>query len=175
MAKESKDEWRGDTPAGLRRFACQFITVGRDALDCNRKRDPPVQWLPEIAPEAIYYNFLHGIELGLKAYILQFGAATIGSLRRNFGHDLEHLLREACDCGLRQRCPRLSDEHTEAIRASSSLYKGKEFEYIRIGAVQQLPIGVVAKAAETLLADLLELEMRPAQHREDAAISNTRP
>ncbi len=108
MAKESKDEWRGNTPAGLRRFACQFITVGRDALDCYYKREKKraafgvfSEIAAEIAPEAIYYNFLHGIELGLKAYILQFGAATIGSLRRNFGHDLERLLCEACAYGLR--------------------------------------------------------------------------
>lgn len=161
MAKESKDEWRGDAPVGLRRFADQFITVGRDALDCYYKREkklPAFGFLSEIAseiaPEAIYYNFLHGIELGLKAYLLKFGAATIGSLRRNFGHDLKRLLCEACAYGLRQRCPRLSDKHIDVIRTSSSLYKGKEFEYIRIGAVTQPLIGDVAEAAETLLADL---------------------
>lgn len=175
MAKESKDEWRGDTPRRLRRFANEFITVGRDALACHRDRCPPMPGLPEIPPEAIYYNFLHGIELGLKAYLLQVEAATIGCLRKNFGHDLERLLCKACGSGLRERCPHLSDEHLEAIRVSSSLYKSKEFEYARIGAVKQLPIGVVAEAVETLLADLQELPMRSARHREDAAISNTSP
>ena len=163
----SGEEWRGDSPVGLRRFGEGFITVGRDALKAQRSRTPPTpleQALGELAPDAIHYNFLHGVELGLKSYLRHVDAISLRNFRgRSYGHDLCRLLDESIRHGLRARCPKLEDVHIEVIRCSNELYMPKEFEYIRIGLTRYPPIDAVAKAAKTLIAELKELPMQPAK------------
>ena len=165
MKKE--DEWREESPFGLRRYGDEFIRVGHDALEADRKRHPRTpldKHLGEVAPDPIYYNFLHGVELGLKSYLLQVEAVTLRDLRsRKFGHDLTRLLDEALKHGLCNQCSELTDIHIEAIRHSSSTYAIKDFEYIRIGLVSLPPIDQVAEAAETLIAGLNKFPMRLAQ------------
>ena len=59
----------------------EFITVGHDALVSYRKRSPSNHESAEaIPPFAIYYNFLHGIELGLKASLLHVKARKLKEL-----------------------------------------------------------------------------------------------
>ena len=161
------EEWRGDSPVGLRRFGEEFITVGNDALKAHRKRNPPTaleQHLGEIAPHPIYYNFLHGVELGLKSYLRHIDAVSLQSLRSpSYGHNLCRLLDESIRHGLRQQCPRLEDPHIEVFRFANEVYRPKDFEYISIGFAQYPPIDVVAKAAKTLIAELKELPMQPAK------------
>ena len=172
---EKGDEWRGDSPFGLRRFGREFIRVGCDALDAYRKSLPELgdpgttpfrrEQLLAVAPDAIYYNFLHGIELGLKSYLRHVDAVPLQALRRHpFGHDLSRLLGEAINKhNLRTACPKLTDTHIDAIHHSSPLYASKEFEYIYIGFVSLVGIDEVAEAAETLINDLCKLRMKPAQ------------
>ena len=171
MPKEKGEEWREASPYGLRRYGEQFITVARDALEAYRNRNPPPSVLEkcvgETALEAIYYNFLHGVELGLKSYLLHVEAVEFRVLRRQFGHNLTRLLDEALKHGLCRQCPKLTDDHLKAICLSSPLYKRKQFEYIRIGAVSIPPIPKVAEAAETLIAGLKELNMRVAKAPDD--------
>ena len=161
------EEWRGDSPVGLLRFGAEFITAGQDTLKAYRKRNPPTpleQHSGEVAPDAIYYNFYHGVELGLKSYLRHIDAVTLQNLRnRPYGHDLCCLLDESIRHGLRAKCPKLEDAHIEVIRCSNELYMPKEFEYIRIGLARYPSIDAVANAAKTLIAELKELPMQPAK------------
>ncbi len=155
-------EEREARPGGLWRYGLEFITVGHDALDSHRKREiasrsPSRSHVPPSsrAPFPIYYNFLHGVELGLKAYLLHVEAATIKELRSNkFGHNLDRLLNTALDCDLRSHCLELTDTQIFAICSSNELYASKQFEYITIGRAQLMPIDSVAEAADTLIAGL---------------------
>ena len=161
-----KEEWRGDTPFGLRRYGREFVTVGDDALRAHRKRNPRTlldQHLGEVAPDAIYYNFLHGVELGLKSYLRHTGAVSLRSLRSpSFGHDLSRLLDKSIEHRLRALCPKIADTHVDVIRRSTELYGSKQLEYIRVGAAHYPPIDAVAEAADTLITELEKLPMQPA-------------
>ena len=160
MAKA--EEWSEARPRGLWRYGLEFITVGHDALDSHRKREiagrgPNRSHVPlsSRAPFPIYYNFLHGVELGLKAYLLSVKAATIEELRsKKFGHNLDRLLNKALDYDRRSGCLELTDAHISVICSSNELYASKQFEYIKIGEAQLMPIDSVAEAADTLIAGL---------------------
>ena len=163
----SGEEWRGDSPVGLRRFGAEFITVGKDALEAYRKRNPPTlldEHSGEVAPDAIYYNFLHGVELGLKSYLRHIDAVPFKDLRSHlYGHNLCSLLDESIKGGLRARCPKLEDAHIDVIRCLNEYYMRKQFEYVQIGLAQYQTIDVVATTAETLIAGLKQLPMQPAK------------
>lgn len=167
----SVEEWRGDSPVGLRRYGVDFVTVGKDALQAHRKRNPPTlidEHIGELAPDAVYYNFLHGVELGLKSYLRHVDAVPLKELRsRPYGHNLCSLLDESIRFDLRARCPRLEDDHIEAIRCSSECYMQKELEYIEIGFAKYPAIDVVSKAAEALISELRKLPMQPAKQPTD--------
>ena len=119
----------------------EFITVVRDALKCRRNREVSrrgsgYEYVPpdQIVPFPIYFNFLHGIELGLKTYLLHVNAATINDLKsKRLEHNLSNILDKALEHGLRSNCPELTDSVICVIRFSSSTYADKQFEYIRIG------------------------------------------
>ena len=145
------DQWRENSPFGLRRYADEFTKVGEAAL--NQGQDVSF---------AAYYNFLHGVELGLKSYLLQVGAEGLQSLRRGYGHNLARLLDKSIDHDLRTRCPSLTNTHIDAIKGSSELYKNKQFEYISIGGIQLMPIDHVAAAAKALITGLNTFPMRTA-------------
>ena len=166
MAKS--ENWREMSPIGLQRYAIEFITVGRDALDKHRKRHiadrgPGRDHVPYNLPPPfpIYYNFLHGMELGLKAYLLHVNAVTIGDLKsEQLGHNLANLLDKALEHDLCIKCPELTDSIIQVIRFSSSAYADKRFEYIRIGGLQLKPIDEITDAADTLINGLNQLDMQ---------------
>ena len=151
------EEDRKDRPIGLWRFGFEFVTIGHDALACHRKREKGGHGpTPSDAPFPIYYNFLHGTELGLKAYLRHVDAVPLEDLRnpRKFGHHLDRLLKKALRHDLRKACPALTDSHIDTILCSSGLYAAKMFEYIRIGGAQLMPIDQVVEVAKTLIAGL---------------------
>ena len=165
------EKWRETSPYGLRRYANEFITVGHDALNSHRKRNISSrssgydQVQPsQIVPFPIYFNFLHGIELGLKAYLLNIEALTLDELKKSkeFGHNLANLVDKALDYGLRNDCPELTESNISVIRFSSETYTNKRLEYIRIGGEQIRPIDEVADAADTLISSLKQLPMKTA-------------
>ena len=159
------------SPYGLRRYANEFITVGHDALNSHRKRNTSSrgsgydQVQPsQIAPFPIHFNFLRGMELGFKAYLLNIEAVTLDELKSKdkFGHNLANLLDKALDCGLRNDCSKLTESNISVIRFSSEVYLNKRFEYIRIGGEQLIPIDEIADVADTLINSLKQLPMKTA-------------
>ena len=152
------EKWRETSPYGLRRYADEFIAVGHDALNCYRKRESSLrgssyEHVPpdRIVPFPIYFNFLHGIELGLKAYLLHVDAATINKLKsKQLGHNLSNLLDKALEHGLSSNFPELTKRHTDIIRCSNETYSNKWFEYIRIGGERLMPIDEVVTVAYKL-------------------------
>ena len=95
--------------------------------------------------------------------MLHVEAAKLRDLRCQFRHNLTRLLDESLQHDLCGQCPELTDTHIEVIRRSSPVYAGKQYEYIWVGFGSQPPIDLVAEAAETLIAGLSKLQMRPAQ------------
>lgn len=120
----------------------------------------------EVVSDAIYYNFLHGVELALKSYLRHIDAVNLQELRRPpYGHNLCSLLDKSISLNLRAVCPKLKDSHIDAIHRSNKRYMQKELEYVHIGLAEYPTINVVAKAAETLIAELKELRMESAKQR----------
>ena len=180
------EEWREENSVGLLGCGREFITVGHDALAAHRERqtelrDPgcgPLRHrhLLEEATFAVYYNFLHGVELGLKSYLLHVEMATLEDLRTRFGHKLACLLDEALKHSLCSQCPKLTDTHLDTIRFLSTLYADKQFEYHWIGRLLNVPIDQVAETAKTLITELKKLPMKPpnSQDRRKAPVPNLR-
>ena len=164
-----EESWRDDSPIGLLRFGKEFITVGKDALKAHRMRCPPTlleEHLGEMVSDAIYYNFLHGVELGLKSYLRHIDAVNLQEFRTPpYGHNLCSLLDKSIHLNLRAVCPKLKDSHIDAIHCSNKRYMQKELEYVHIGLAEYPTINAVAKAAETLIAELKELPMQIAKQR----------
>ena len=144
--------------AGLWRYGHEFVTTAADALVLYKKKNPIG---PHYAPFAIYYNFLHGIELGLKSYLVHETRASDKKLRR-FSHDLDGLLSEALDHGLRCACTGLTHTDLAVIRFLSANYNDKHFEYIHMGGeLEILHIDRVAKTANVLISGLEDLVWVP--------------
>ena len=158
--KQTSEEWREATPPGLRRYANEYDQVAKDALEGCRDRLPESQRHHSHVPFAIYYNFLHAIELALKSYMAHTGS-DLGELKR-VGHDLEKALNICIDKGIRDNCPKLTDLLVDTIKYASSTYKNKEFEYIRVGHIQLGHIDQIAMASSALLAGIGNIEMQPA-------------
>ena len=153
---------RSETGAvGLLRYGVEFIAIGHDALDGFRKREaasrgPGRRHVPpsQSVPFPVYFNFLHGVELGLKSWLLHAAGVPVESLKSDFGHHLDALVEAAVDHGLRRGCPSLTNTHIAVVELSSPTYVSKEFEYHRVGGCRLAPIDAVADAADALIADL---------------------
>ncbi len=158
--KQTSEEWRQATPPGLRRYANEYDQVAKDALEAFRAKLPESQRHHSHVPFAIYYNFLHAIELALKSYMVHTGS-DLGELRR-VGHNLEEALDLYIEKGIRDNCPKLTDLLVGTIRHASPTYKDKDFEYIRVGPIQLEHIDQIAMASSALLAGIGNIEMQPA-------------
>lgn len=82
----------------------EFVRVGRNELPRNWKGTFGLSF-PE-THQSTAYNFLHGIELGLKAYILFKDERLLPiDLKENYGHNIQKLLIDARSKGLEiERC-----------------------------------------------------------------------
>ena len=108
----------------------EFIVTAKVALDSLRtnKSFGPIVY-PNTnpigdAPSAIYFNFLHGIELCLKFYLVH----EVGMLEkelRKFSHDLDRLLKEALKHRLECACTELTATDLQTIRFLSEHYSSK--------------------------------------------------
>ena len=164
---------RGEAgPVGFWHDGVEFIAVGHDALDGFRRREradrgPGRAHVPAspTAPFPVYFNFLHGVELALKSYLLHAEVVQVDGLKRDFGHGLHSLMEAALEHDLHARCPSLEDAHIDVVMFSSSAYVTKQFEYRRTGGVQLAPIDTVAEAAVALIVDLGALFVAPGRLR----------
>ena len=149
--------------AGLWFYGQEFIETAVDALAAYKKKNPTNPIGPGYAPFAIYFNFLHGIELCLKSYLVHEAGMRDEDLRsKEFGHNLDRLLDEALCHRLRDACTELTNTDLETIRFSSKNYSSKNFEYIWMGgSLEMLPIDQVAKTAKVLRSGLKNLVWAP--------------
>ena len=139
---------------GLWSYGQEFIETAVDALAAYKKKNPTNPINPGYAPFAIYFNFLHGIELSLKSYLV-YEAGMLDDDLRAFGHNLDRLLKEALCHRLRCACTELTDTDLQAILFLSKHYSSKNFEYIWMGgSLKMLDIDQVAKTANNLSSGL---------------------
>ena len=182
-----KDD-RKDRPLGWWKFGMEFLTVGHDALDAMRSRtrargrirNPlrsrtrnPLNYAVPSFP--IYYCFLQGVELGLKAYLRHNDIRSMEQLKK-IGHDITKLLNIAEQNGIRQQLPWLTDRDFAILHSHSPMYKDKEFTYIRTGIVSSIreefisglwPIDDLIEVADKLLVgitDLIGIGRHPIDH-----------
>ena len=153
MSRTAKADEPAESGQRLWYDAFDFVVVGHDALEAHGERKPhnPTEGV-EIAPVPVYYNFLHGIELALKAYLVHRKVLTKDADLRSLGHDLDRALRKAIKHDLRTKCPLLTSAHTAAISGLSDMYKTREFNYSKTGPKTIGGIHPVVEAADILVA-----------------------
>ena len=150
--------------AGLCSYGLEYRQTAVDALDLYKKRNPTnPNGHAGYAPFAIYFNFLHGIELGLKSYLVYEAGTLEEELRKKpFSHNLKRLLNEALRHRLQCVCTELTDTDLRTIRDLSKHYSDKTFEYIWTGgSLGVLPIDQVAKTADNLIFGVEGLVRKP--------------
>lgn len=130
------------TPVGTARFAYEFLSAAmREHVSSYHPFDADISSTPAL------YLMGHGIELTLKAFLLDHGL-TVRELRKmgQNGHDLMEAFRAATSRGL--KC-NLCEEQGElaALVALNRSYSVKEFEYITTGAVSWPRFSVLSAAA----------------------------
>jgi hypothetical protein len=156
------------TAFGLRRYAVEYLQVADAGLAAYRAELSEVKRRHTVlAPFAVYFNYLHAVELALKAYMVHTGS-PLSELRSGtgVGHDLRAALN-FCHHGRRLRDHvELSSRVLETIRACSGTYRQKDFEYIRRGSVALRPIDDVKEAAAAVVEGMLAVEMLPGRDRE---------
>ena len=145
--------------AGLWCYGQEFIETAVDALDLYKKKNPTNRIGPGYAPFAIYFNFLRGIELCLKSYLVHEAGMREEELReKRFSHKLNRLLEEALHHRLQSACTELTDTDLRVIYFLSKHYSSKKFEYIWMGGLlEMLKIDQVAKTANHLSSGLRDL------------------
>ena len=153
------DDWRQATPPGLRRYAQEYLQVADDALHAHRARLPENQRHHTHVPFPLYFNYLHSIELALKAYLAHTGS-DVRHLRQ-IGHNLEAALDECIERGMREQDDAITDVMLDTVRHANQLYSRKDFEYIRVGMVQLAHIDQVAMAATAILNCMNQIAMHP--------------
>lgn len=130
----------------------------------SRTRNPLNYAIPSFP---IYYCFLQGVELGLKAYLRHNDIESMEQLKK-IGHDITKLLNIAEKNGIRQQLPCLTDRDFAILHSHSPMYKDKEFTYIRTGLVNDLrPIDDLVEVADKLLVgitDLIGIGRHPIDH-----------
>jgi hypothetical protein len=118
-----------------------------------------------------YFLYGHAIELALKSFLISQGT-TAGRLKR-IGHDLEEAMRIACMSDAFDI--HLSDKHKAVVRMLNPYYRGKELEYLAIGAKTFPVIEEVEATARALVFGVkppVEAAVRQhlkASHDESAA------
>ena len=148
--------------AGLCSYGLEFRQTAVDALDLYKKKNPSNPINPGYAPFAIYFNFLHGIELGLKSYLVHKAGMREEELRTKFGHNLDRLLEVAFRHDLQTACTELTDTDIQTISSLSEHYSSKKFEYIWMdGSLEMFDIEEVAKATDNLIFGVEDLVRKP--------------
>lgn len=153
---------RQSSPRAMYQFAKEYVTVGQDSLDAYRVRLPESQRHHTDVPFAIFYNFGHGIELGLKAYLLQNGLSIDALRSQEYGHNLESCLEKSLEFGLKDLC-NLTDIDLDQVRLLSRTYYEKEFEYAVLGEVEIPHIDQIAAACDRLASGLGGLQWKKAE------------
>ena len=95
-----------------------------------------------------YYLYCHGIELGLKSFLVSQGATD--KILRKIGHDLIRALKAALCYDLLA----FEDKDLELLEWLNSYYKDKEFEYLFVGSKSYPLPEVVQEFAERLLVKI---------------------
>ena len=88
----------GEQWCGHRQYfelAKKFIQIGRNELAYNWEE--VFRGMPS---SSISYNFLHGIELGLKAFLLHANEGMLPIDIKDYGHDIRKLLKATKNSGL---------------------------------------------------------------------------
>lgn len=166
---------RRDRPLGWWKFGMDSLTAGHDALDAMRSRTQNTKLHYVFPSFPIYYCFLQGVELGLKAYLRHKDIRSMEQLKK-IGHDITKLLNIAEQNGIRQQLSWLTDRDFTILHSHSPMYKDKEFTYIRTGIVSSIrgefisglwPIDDLIEVADKLLVgitDLIGIGRHPIDH-----------
>ena len=112
---------------------------------------------------AIYYNFLHAIELALKAYLRQVEAMPLKKRRsRAFGHNIARLLKVAIEEGICSHCS-LQQDQIAALHMISGLYSNKRLEYFYLGGGTLPHIHLLVGAADVIIKGINSMNLRLAE------------
>ena len=120
------------TSLGMARYGYEFIEAAFSVdADIGRKDGFEI-----ISPIPVLYLLGHGIELSLKAYLLEHGS-TLSELKA-LGHNLSRSFDKANEHDLHQLVS-FEEGQLSAFKILDELYSTKQLEYIVTGA-KQFPI-----------------------------------
>ena len=131
MAKLHDDPNR-TTALGMARYGYDFLEAAF-AVDETVGRNDGYE---VVAPVPVLYLVGHGIELSLKAYLLQHGV-TLAELK-GLGHNLSACFDRAEQLGLNKSVS-FDKQEIGAFKILDDLYSTKQLEYIVTGA-KQFPV-----------------------------------
>lgn len=156
LIDQERDLRRRATPTGFRTRGLDFVKAADILLAdhyahlLDQKTRTP--------SSTVYYNYVHGIELLLKSYLLHTGT-SIEDVEEHVRQDVDEALARCINAGLRKVCPELDEIAQAAIVAVSEPYWRKRFEYLRVEGLHLPHVGQVAEAAHALVAGLRFLKM----------------
>ncbi len=132
------------SPFGFHRYASQFADVAQNARSLLADGFSPVP----------YFLYCRSVELVLKGYLLARGLSK-ARLKKNFGHNLCNLFREAKDRGLAAEVL-ISPVWEVEIGKANAYYNDKGFEYFEVakavGGYPDLPsLDTLAEMCSVLL------------------------
>ena len=134
------------TPAGFMLDAVDFLRAAELLL--NRS---------EAASLPVYFLFARSMELALKAFLLNAGVTEAQLAKRDFGHNLEALLKQAEERGLSAHVSLLSPERG-MVELLGHEYSGTRLGYRVTGGTYYLPpIDHTENIARKLIGGLKEL------------------
>ena len=156
MTDHKRDLNRRASPTGFRTRGLDFVKAADILLadhyahlSDQRTRTPS---------STVYYNYVHGIELLLKSYLLHTGT-SIEDVEKHVRQDVDEALARCMNSGIRDVCPDLDEIAQAAIVGVSEPYWRKRFEYLRVEGLHLPHVGQVAEAAHALVAGLRYLKM----------------
>jgi len=158
-AEQLHDDPKRTTPAGLVRYAAEFMEAGlaADAKMGERKGHELS------APVPVMFLTGQAIELALKAFLLSKGVPLKSLRGREYGHQLHACLRKAKELGLGDLV-KLADDEEETIEILDALYSTKQLQYI-VSGFKSFPVhGPLERGALRLIHAIGETLGMPPKH-----------
>ena len=159
--------WEGGDSVLPKERGVGFWNLGQKFVEAGDKLQPPISTLA-FFPLFLLYG--HGIELGLKAFLISQGATE--KELRDIGHDLTRALDAA---RAHPSFEPLREKDLQVIDLLNPYYQGKEFEYIVPGAKQWPQAGDLSSVAHRLLAVLRPIIWKAVQTHRDQGKTPAKP
>lgn len=145
MNSNLHDDPERTTAIGLARYASEFMEAAMAADEKMGDR----KGFEIIPPTPVLFLRGQALELILKSFLLH-KKVSLKKLRKDFGHNINKLLKKSKELGLEQII-KISDEDHDVIYLLNDLYSSKQLQYIVTGFKKYPSNGVLEKFVLNLI------------------------